>query len=99
MCLFSSPCLGGHSHARFQYPARPTQTQQHPARPDFSRITLGPNEYRTAQRLEGDYWLYVVYNCSTQYAMHIIQNPARLDWQPVVVEHYRLDAAAVFKVE
>jgi len=26
-------------------------------------VALSENEYRTAQRLKADYWLYVVFNC------------------------------------
>jgi hypothetical protein len=56
-------------------------------------VALSENEYRTAQRLKGDYWLYTVFNCATTPELHAIQDPARLDWQPVMtVEHYRLGA-------
>lgn len=54
-------------------------------------IALSDNEYRTAVRLKGDYWLYAVFNCAGTPQLHAIQNPARLGWQPVVtVEHYRI---------
>lgn len=59
-------------------------------------VALSENEYRTAQRLKGDYWLYVVYNCSATPHLHAIQNPARLGWKAVMaVEHYQLDAIAI----
>lgn len=59
-------------------------------------VALSENEYRTAERLKGDYWLYVVFNCAGTLQLHAVQNPARLGWQPVVtVEHYRIDAATV----
>jgi hypothetical protein len=55
-------------------------------------IALTSNEYRTAQRLRKDYWLYVVFHCATPSpSLNILPDPATLDWQPVVkVEHYRL---------
>jgi hypothetical protein len=54
-------------------------------------IALTANEYRTAERLKNDYWLYIVFNCATTPTVNPIQNPVRLEWQPVVkVEHYRL---------
>lgn len=56
-------------------------------------VALSENEYRTAQRLKGDYWLYTVFNCAASPELHVIQDPARLDWKPVMtVEHYSLDS-------
>ena len=52
-------------------------------------VALSENEYRTAQRLKGDYWLYVVFNCAGPPALHAIQDPARLGWKPLNrIEHY-----------
>ncbi len=45
-------------------------------------IALTANEYKTAQRLEGDYWLYVVFNCASMPELSTIQDPARLGWVP-----------------
>jgi superfamily II DNA or RNA helicase len=61
-------------------------------RAHFGEIALTSNEYRTAQRLAKDYYLYVVLHCATQYpSLNIFQDPSKLDWQPVVkVEHYKL---------
>lgn len=54
-------------------------------------IALTNNEYRTAQRLGRDYWLYVVTHCASTPTLNIFRDPARLDWQAVVkVEHYKL---------
>ena len=55
-------------------------------------IALTSNEYKTAQRLGRDYWLYVVLRCATDApSLNILRDPAKLDWQPVVkIEHYRL---------
>ncbi len=60
-------------------------------RAQVGEVALSDNEYKTAQRLGEDYWLYVVYNCATKPELHVIRNPARLGWKPVVrVEHYHL---------
>ena len=59
-------------------------------------VALSQNEYRTAERLKSDYWLYVVYDCAATPHLHSVQNPARLGWQPVMsVEHYQLNSAAL----
>ncbi|MFZ5464750.1 MAG: DUF3883 domain-containing protein, partial [Pseudomonadota bacterium] len=60
-------------------------------------IALTANEYKTAQRLANDYWLYVVFHCATPNpTVNILRNPATLDWQPIVkVEHYRLKADSI----
>jgi hypothetical protein len=52
-------------------------------------IALSANEYRTAERLKKDYWLYVVFNCSVNPEIEPVQDPARLGWKPLVkIEHY-----------
>ncbi len=57
----------------------------------LGEVALSANEYKTAQRLRADYWLYVVYHCATRPQIHIIRDPARLEWKPVQrVEHYHL---------
>jgi hypothetical protein len=54
-------------------------------------IVLTANEYKTAERLRGDYWLYVVLDCATTPRLIPIQDPVRLDWEPVVkIEQYRI---------
>ena len=59
-------------------------------------VALSSNEYRTAERIKHDYWLYVVFNCAGTPQLHTIQNPARLGWQPVMaVEHYQVSAVTV----
>lgn len=59
-------------------------------------IALTTNEYRTAQRLSQDYWLYVVFNCATKPDIQIIRNPGQLGWKSVMkVEHYVLPAKSV----
>lgn len=55
-------------------------------------VALTSNEYNTAKRLRGDYWLYVVFHCATpKPTLNILRDPSTLDWQPIVkIEHYRL---------
>jgi superfamily II DNA or RNA helicase len=63
-------------------------------------IALSDNEYKTAERLKKDYWLYVIFNCGTKPELHLIHDPARLGWQPVVqVAHYHLGSDAILKGE
>ncbi|MBI5093534.1 MAG: DUF3883 domain-containing protein, partial [Candidatus Hydrogenedentes bacterium] len=62
----------------------------------IGEIALTANEYKTAERLKKDYWLYVVYNCAATPGIHCIQDPGRLGWKPLVkVEHYRIDAKSI----
>ncbi len=59
-------------------------------------IALTANEYKTAQRLSDDYWLYVVFNCTSQPQVTTIQNPARFDWVPLSkIDCYRLGAETI----
>ena len=59
-------------------------------------VALSTNEFKTAQRLGQDYWLYVVYDCGSHPHLHCVRDPARLGWQPVVrVEQYRLAAGEI----
>jgi superfamily II DNA or RNA helicase len=63
-------------------------------------VALSDNEYKTADRLKKDYWLYVVFNCGTEPEVHLINDPARLGWQPVVqVAHYHLGSKAILDGE
>jgi Domain of unknown function (DUF3883) len=67
-------------------------------RADTGDIALTSNEYNTAKRLKKDYYLYIVLHCAPDCrqagqapSLNIFQDPATLDWQPIVkVEHYRL---------
>ncbi len=75
-------------------------------RAEIGEIALTTNEYKTAERLRRDYWLYAVFNCGVTPQLHAIQDPARLGWEPIVkVEHYHasakkiLDAADPLKTE
>lgn len=63
-------------------------------------VWLSTNEYKTAQRLRHDYWLYAVFNCATTPEIHTVHDPARLGWEPVTrVEHYRVDAKTISEAE
>ncbi|MDP2823725.1 MAG: SNF2-related protein [Sulfuritalea sp.] len=66
-------------------------------RSHIGEIALTSNEYRTAQRMKNDYWLYVVFHCaSPNPSINILRNPATLEWQPIVkIEHYRLRANSI----
>jgi superfamily II DNA or RNA helicase len=69
-------------------------------RSHIGEVALTTNEYKTAERLKKDYWLYVVFNCSTEPEVHMIQDPARMGWKPIVkVEHYHVGANEILKSE
>jgi hypothetical protein len=59
-------------------------------------VALSSNEYKTAERLKKDYWLYVVFNCGSRPEAHPIQDPARLGWEPIIkIEHYHVGPAEI----
>jgi len=61
-------------------------------------VGLTSNEYKTAQRLKADYYLYVVYNCASNPELHIIRDPVTMGWQPIVkVEHYQVKPDEILK--
>jgi len=65
-------------------------------RSSVGEVALTSNEYKTAERLKQDYWLYVVFNCASSPELHIIRDPHRLGWKPVVmVEHYHVGASEI----
>lgn len=65
-------------------------------RAGVGEIALTANEYKTAERLKKDYWLYVVFNCASKPEVHTIQDPMRLGWEPLIkIEHYYVDAERV----
>ncbi len=67
-------------------------------RAGVGEVALTANEYRTAQRLGADFWLYVVFDCGATPALNAIQDPAKLGWEPVVkVEHYHVPAKAILE--
>lgn len=59
-------------------------------------LALTTNEYKTAERLKKDYWLYAVFNCGSTPEIHVVQDPARLGWEPLVkIEHYHVAAKEI----
>jgi superfamily II DNA or RNA helicase len=60
-------------------------------RAERGEIWLSRHEFLTACRLRSDFWLYVVYDCGSKPDLVLVQDPCRLDPEPVMaVEHYRL---------
>jgi len=67
-------------------------------RAGVGEVALTSNEYKTAGRLKKDYWLYVVYNCASNPEIHLVQDPEKLGWRPVVrVEHYHVSAEVILQ--
>ena len=65
-------------------------------RAGIGMVALSSNEFLTAQRIKGDYWLYAVFNCAGSPDIYVVKDPARLGWQPVLaVEHYRIEASTI----
>jgi len=69
-------------------------------RATIGEIALTTNEYKTSERLQKDYWLYVVFNCASSPEIHTVQDPFQLGWKPLVkVEHYHVGADKILKAE
>jgi hypothetical protein len=65
-------------------------------RSHIGEVALTTNEFQIAERLRGDFWLYVVFNRAANPELHRVRNPARLGWKPIVrIEHYRLGPQAI----
>src|SRR6516164_6757077 len=65
----------------------------------IGEVALTANEYRTAQRLRKDYWLYVVFNCGGTSEVKLVQDPSTLEWEPLVkIEHYHVNPSAILDV-
>jgi hypothetical protein len=65
-------------------------------RAGVGEVILSSNEYKTAERLKKDYWLYAVFNSASKPEAHAVQDPARLDWEPLVkIEHYHVGAKEI----
>jgi SNF2 family DNA or RNA helicase len=64
---------------------------------------VGPtrNEHDTAERLGKDYWLYAVFNCSTNPVLAAIQDPiSKLDWRPIIqIDHYTIDGNSIIRAK
>ncbi|MFO8009279.1 MAG: DUF3883 domain-containing protein [Dehalococcoidia bacterium] len=69
-------------------------------RAGIGEVALSNNEFKTAQRLKKDYWLYTVFNCASTPEIHTIQDPSRLGWEPIVkVDHYHVSAQEILQGE
>lgn len=67
-------------------------------RSGIGEVALTTNEFKTAERLKKDFWLYVVFNCGATPQIRIVQDPARLGWEPlVIIEHYHVAAKAILE--
>lgn len=66
----------------------------------IGEIALSSNEYKTAERLKNDYWLYTVFNCGSTPEIHLVQDPIRLGWEPITkVEHYHVGANKILTAQ
>jgi hypothetical protein len=69
-------------------------------RAGVGEVALTSNEYRTAERLRSDYWLYVVYDCGENPTIHTIKDPVRMGWEPLVkIEHYHVGKKEILEAE
>ena len=69
-------------------------------RAQIGEVALTTNEYKTAERLKKEYWLYVVFNCASKPDIHAVQDPFRLGWKPLVkVEHYHIGPDKILSAE
>ena len=67
-------------------------------RAGVGEIALTANEYRAAQSLGDEYWLYVVFNCASEPQVTAIQNPARLEWEALSkIDCYRIGAEGLLQ--
>ena len=47
-------------------------------RAHVGEVAFTANEYKTAQRLKKDFWLYVVFSCAEKPEIHTIQDPVTI---------------------
>jgi superfamily II DNA or RNA helicase len=76
----------------------PTETRfiEVKGRAGAGEIALTANEYKAAQSLGDEYWLYVVFNCASDPQVMPIQNPARLAWEALSkIDCYRIGPEAL----
>ena len=67
-------------------------------RAGVGEIALTANEYKAAQSLGDEYWLYVVFNCASESQVTAIQNPARLEWEALSkIDCYRIGAEGLLQ--
>ncbi len=69
-------------------------------RSHIGEIALTTNEFKTAERLKKDFWLYVVFNCASTPEIHLIRDPVKLGWQPLIkIEHYHVSAKSILEAD
>ena len=69
-------------------------------RSQVGKVALTSNEYKTAERLKKDYWLYVVFNCDSNPELQVIHDHSLMEWKPIVkVEHYHVGANEILTSE
>ena len=69
-------------------------------RSHIGEIALTTNEFKTAERLKKDFWLYVVFNCASTPEIHLIRDPVKLGWQPLIkIEHYHVGAKSILEAD
>jgi hypothetical protein len=69
-------------------------------RASIGGVALTDNEYKTADRLKDDYWLYVVYNCATTPELHRVKDPTRMDWvSRIRIEHHLVNTESILRFE
>jgi superfamily II DNA or RNA helicase len=69
-------------------------------RSHIGEIALTTNEFKTAERLKKDFWLYVVFNCASTPEIHLIRDPVKLGWKPLIkIEHYHVSAKSILEAE
>jgi superfamily II DNA or RNA helicase len=67
-------------------------------RAGVGEIALTANEYKAAQSLGDEYWLYVVFNCASEPQLTAIQNPATLEWEALSkIDCYRIGADGLLR--
>jgi len=67
-------------------------------RAGVGEIALTANEYKAAQSLGDEYWLYVVFNCASEPQVTAIQDPARLEWEALSkIDCYRIGADGLLR--
>src|SRR5215211_3650544 len=82
--------------SRHPHPEDPQTAIEVRGRAAVGEVALTTNEYKTAQRLRKDYWLYVVFNCDSTLEVNVVQDPSTLDWEPLVkIEHYHVNPKAI----
>jgi len=91
LCFFIQPFADGFERKRRSINEGDRRFIEVKGRAHHGPISLSANEYSTARRLGGSYWLYVVFNCASSPEVLAIQDPARLNWKALSrIEQYQV---------